>query len=153
MNLNAKGRNGQLIVDDFWVTITRKGLSAKLVQGFSKGEKKIPIQQIIAVQFKKPSLMTAGYIQFTISGGKESTKGIMAAMDDENSVVFGPNDLKDFEKIKNFIEDKISGKYQSQGQVSSTSITEQLKQLAELRDSGILTEAEFKKQKEKLLNS
>ena len=155
MSLSAKGRNGQLFVDEIWITITRKGFSAKVSQGISKGEKKIPIKQIIAVQFKKPSLMTAGYIQFTISGGKESTKGILSAMEDENSIVFGNSETDKFIAIKDFIENKIAENISDKTVSASgqNSVAEQLTQLAALHKQGFLTDDEFKKQKDKLLNT
>jgi len=154
MELSAKGRNGQLHVDDVWVTITRKGFMAKTTQGLFKGEKKIPIQEIVSVQYKKPAFGFAGYIQFTIAGGKESTGGLTAAIEDENTVAFGSNSEK-FLEIKNFIEEKIAEKYTKSVEASGSniSVVEQLKQLAELRDSGIITEEEFSQQKNKILNS
>lgn len=76
MELIAEGKNGQLHVDDNWVTIIRQGFGAKLMYGFTKGEKRIPIQHIVSVQYREANLLGSGYIQFTISGGNESTGGL-----------------------------------------------------------------------------
>lgn len=154
MELSARGKNGQLYVDDIWVIITRQGFGAKVSQGFGKGEKKIPIQHIIAVQYKETNLMSSGYIQFTISGGNELSGGVRSALEDENSVVFGFKSEK-FLAIKDFIETKIADKINGSNQntMSSNSIADELKKLSELHQSGILTDDEFNQEKKRLLGS
>ncbi len=148
--LTAKGRTGTLEVDDSFVTIRRKGVGAKMMHGFTQGEKRIPIHQITAVQYKKPG-MTVGYIQFTIAGSNESTSGGFDAMQDENSVAF----LKgagDFEKIRDHVEAKIVERHASNGQPQpSDDLASRLKSLADLRDQGVLTDDEFDREKAKLL--
>ena len=56
-----------------------------------KGEKKIPIRSISAVQWKEPGALVNGFIQFTILGGTEVTarhgNRTISAGNDENSVV------------------------------------------------------------------
>jgi hypothetical protein len=84
--ITLKGVGGQLAVDEHFVTLHRKGGLAKMNHGL-KGEKRIPLKNIIAVQMKKPG-MTNGYIQFTISGGHESKAGVFGATQDENSIMF-----------------------------------------------------------------
>lgn len=100
--LTLKGVGGQLAVDESWITIHRKGTLAKVNQGL-KGEKRIPLKNIIAVQIKKPG-MTNGYIQFTISGGNESRGGVMSATKDENSVMFTSRQAEDAYAIRNYVE-------------------------------------------------
>jgi hypothetical protein len=51
--------------------------------------------------------MTAGFIQFTFSGGDESKKGLFDATKDENTVMFQSKDQADFEKIRDYIFSKI----------------------------------------------
>ena len=50
--MEVAGVNGQIVVDENWVTIKRKGAMAMLTQGI-KGDKRIPIANIISVQFSK----------------------------------------------------------------------------------------------------
>lgn len=85
----AKGHNGSVEFDGTSVIITREGFTARLSHG--RGEKRIPLRAITAIQWKDPGMLSSGFIQFTLSGGKEvnATKGnrTWAAADDENSVI------------------------------------------------------------------
>ncbi|MBE7953621.1 MULTISPECIES: DUF4429 domain-containing protein [Microbacterium] len=86
----AQGRNGHVSFDGKTVTITREGFAARISHG--RGEKSIPLRQIAAVQMKPVSLMTTGFIQFTVPGEISSKtqkggRGLDAAAD-ENAVLF-----------------------------------------------------------------
>lgn len=150
--LHGKGVTGRIEVDANFVTIRRKGAVAKMNYGWTRGEKRIPIAAITAVQYKKPGA-TNGYIQFTISGGNESTRGIIAAISDENSVAFNAFHKKEFEAIRDHIEQTIVAR-SNPSVVTHTSgpdLATQLRDLAELRDDGIITPKEFDSQKARLL--
>ncbi len=168
--LEAKGPNGELRVDNDWVTITRKSNRAKFTHGFD-GEKRIPMSSITGVQFKgvgrygrmisKPSrsvglgiASATGYIQFLVLGSGESKKGMNAAYYDENSVVFNHTGEPDFQAIREFVEKRIIEiqNARSAPVAVQMDIADQLKKLAELKVQGILTEDEFNAQKAKLLN-
>jgi hypothetical protein len=150
--LSAKGHTGTLEVDDSYVTITRKGGMAKVTYGFTRGEKRIAIDSITSVQFKAAG-MTAGYIQFTLAGANESTRGVVAAMKDENSVGFQKKHQKEFEAVRDFVEGRIASRGSGGAitQVSTDSVATQIRDLGKLRDDGLLTEEEFAEQKAKLL--
>lgn len=96
------GVNGQLYLYANRVVIKRKGVLAKMTQGFFKGEKEIFLDQISGVQIKRGNLITNGYMQFTLAGGNENTKGILDATQDENTVMFskGQNDRAESFKRK-----------------------------------------------------
>ena len=49
--MQVKGYNGTINFDGVFVTITRAGFRARVSVG--KGEKRIPVSQLSAVQFKK----------------------------------------------------------------------------------------------------
>ncbi|MCU1458473.1 MAG: hypothetical protein JWL73_2565 [Actinomycetia bacterium] len=155
--LFAKGRTGTLEVDDTFVTIRRKGGFAKVSYGWTRGEKRIPIASITAVQFKR-SGVSVGYIQFTIAGGNESTRGVRSAVKDENSVAFVKRRQGEFERIRDHIEGILVARHAPQAHAptviqsaSAPTLAEQLRDLAGLRDDGILTADEFEAQKARLL--
>ncbi len=154
--LTAKGRTGIVTVDESFITIERKGAMAKLTHGFTQGQKRIAISQVTSVQFKKPGL-AVGYIQFTMAGANESKGGALKAVKDENSVAFEKN-ASDFEAIRDFVEAKIAARF-ARGTEPPTaspqqsSVSEQIRELAALREDGLLSEEEFASQKAKLLNS
>jgi hypothetical protein len=76
---------------------------------------------------------------------------------DENSVMFQKSQEESFAAIRDFVEKKIvermSGRFQGAQATSQAqpSKMDQLKQLAELRDAGILTQDEFEAEKTKVL--
>lgn len=87
--MEAHGYNGQVTFDGQAVTISRHGPVARLTIG--KGEKRIPLRHITAVQYK-PAGIVNGFIQFTVAGGVERRSRFgrqsMDAAKDENSVTF-----------------------------------------------------------------
>lgn len=108
--ITAHGTNGKVYFDGQTVTISRSGLIARSTVG--KGSKTIPIASVTAVQFK-PAGLSAGMIQFTLSGGSErrSRFGRQSrdAMSDENSVTFHLHRQGDFKRLADAVRDAISG--------------------------------------------
>ncbi len=104
----AEGYNAKLHLFKNKIRIERaKGLMNLSIHGL-KGDKEIFIKFITAIQLKRASSFTNGYLQFTLMGGKESLGGLFSAVQDENTVVFKKNQEEDFIKIKGLIEDKIN---------------------------------------------
>lgn len=147
------GNNGGTIelLDDVLV-IRRKGVASFFNHGL-KGDKRIPYESITSVQFKEPGL-TTGYIQFGVAGGKESRAGVGAAVKDENTVLFVKKALPQFRELRDIVERRsVSARRgESRGAPAPSSVAGELKALADLRDSGVLTESEFADQKAKLLS-
>lgn len=149
--ITAKGRNGTLHFDGQFVTIARSGFLARGTIG--KGEKRIPVSSIAAVQWKPAGAMANGFIQLTLPGGneKQSRFGHQTAdaVTDENSVVFTRKQMPDFEVVRNALESAIANR--SASAAAAPDLTAQLAQLAALRDQGVLTDAEFDAKKTDLL--
>ena len=121
-------------------------------------EKTLPIRNITSVEVKKPGSFIAGFLQFSIAGGipRNSsytvTGGAYGAAQDENSIVF--SDQESYEvaiKIKEYIQN-----YYDSGDISTVkttvSVAEEIRKLKSLVDEGILTEEEFTKKKQQLLD-
>jgi hypothetical protein len=156
--LTASGYNGQVTIDGEFLVISRKGLGAKLYQGL-KGDKRIPISSITSVQLREPKV-TDGFIQFGMMGSIDSGGGVFAARNDENSVSFYKKDLSAFLAVRDYIENKIVERSKPQvitvqgaAPVAPPSKLDQLKQLGELRDAGVLTPEEFEAEKAKIMAS
>jgi hypothetical protein len=150
--LEVKGYNGQISVDDTWLTISRKGGLGLLTQGL-KGDKRIPIANILSVQFKPANAMVNGYIQFSTAGG-ENSAGMLSGVTDENSVIFTKKHLPDFEKLRDHIEQVIATRINNSGNSSAAQpldVADQIGKLADLVSKGLLTDDEFATQKAKLL--
>ena len=161
--LQAKGQNGTIVVDEHYVTIKRTGFVARTTVG--KGEKRIPLGSITAVQWKKAGIVV-GFIQFTIPGGNEVRSRVGSqswdAGKDENSVTFTVKQQSAFEQIRAGVEASIAERL-AQQQVpvqyaapvapvaAAPDYMAQLRQLAELRDAGVLSDEEFAAKKADLL--
>lgn len=187
--LEAVGVTGRVIVDDYFITIIHEGeggklnkLSNRLNVGFA-GEKRIPIDSIGSVQFKKVGEFgratsgfaekvglgnfnkqlgggATGFIQFSPVGGVErKSTGLTNWMPqkDENSVMFESSQQDAFERIRDFVEQKIIDRQSNrQGAAPAAapqaSRLDQLKQLAELRAAGVLSDEEFESEKRRVLS-
>lgn len=134
------------------VSIRRHGLRAALGHGLFQGNKEILISSITAVQMKKPSLgILVGYIQFSILGGNEGTKGLTEATSDENTVTI--DSMFEYEAAE-AIRDKIYEIKNRDNIIPSngeSSIADELIKLQQLKESGVITEEEFQSAKDKLL--
>lgn len=158
-------------------------VSNRLNVGFA-GEKRIPIDTVAAVQFKPVGSYgvaisganekmgigkiskdlgfgATGFIQFSMAGAIEKKSGGLGGWlpkKDENSVRFEASQQEAFEKIRNFIEERIisrqSGRASSPAtQAPQTSRLDQLKQLGELRAAGVLSDEEFETEKKRIMTS
>jgi hypothetical protein len=146
----ADGHTGQVSFDGVFVTITRKGFRARATVG--KGEKRIPLSSIVAVQWKPAGPVTNGFIQFTVPGGNERRSGFghqtSSAVGDENSVVFTRKQMPEFEVLRKAVEQAIAIGSQPS---SPTPAPMDLAKLAELHAAGVLTDEEFAAAKAKAL--
>jgi hypothetical protein len=142
-----KGVGELLEVYEDSLTITPKGLIGLASKGL-KGAKTIPFTSITAIQFKKSGL-TSGYLQFTLPGGVESRRGVFEAASDENTFMFAGNNRLAM-KIKTYIEARMR-QLRSLGTSTGNSVSDELQKLAALKEKGVLSDAEFRQAKKRLL--
>ena len=161
MEFEARGHCGTVLFDGTFITISvdkkQKSMAVPM------GEKRIPLSSVSAVQWKSPGGLVAGFIAFTVPGGNERISKLGSsttnAVKDENSVVFRKDVENKFAAVRNAIETAISERETSPTTAPApaaavpSSLADELKKFAELRDSGVLSEAEFEEQKAKLLKS
>jgi hypothetical protein len=149
--LEAEGNGGHLWLFEGKVRIRHFGARGLLTKGFLKGDKEIRLDQISAVQWREPGAMWLGHIQFSFLGGSTDSK---PAGQDENAVMFDRGKEFAFRKIKEEIDRRLAARHQPAAPVAGPagpSIPEQIRELAELRDQGILTSEEFDAKKADLL--
>ena len=152
--LIVKGATGTVLFDGTTVTIRRTGVLARLSAG--SGEKVIPIASISALQFKLPGAMK-GYIEFTVPGGNESRsrfgKQTTDAAKNENAVLFARSQREKFAHLRDVVQAAINERHQGNTTPAppTADIPSQIKQLSELRDSGVITSEEFEGKKTELL--
>lgn len=140
-----RGYNGILVITPTGIIIKRGVRGVLLGGGMLRGDKTIPYGSIAAIQLKKAGF-TAGYIQFTLTGGSDAKKGLFESTTDENTINFhltGGNNKK-FEEAKRIIEERMAGG------TRGSSLSD-LEKLAELRDKRIISNKEFENKKKQIL--
>ena len=155
-----KGQNGIIIVYDECLAISRKSFGGFISQGGSSGERRYFYKDINAIEYKKPTFIANGYFKVLTAGSVESNAKVgifsssMDSMKDQNTVVlraFNKKVGEETDRIYNLVMEKIT-KSKKNGDTQSNSKMDELKKLGELKASGVLSEEEFQKEKEKLLN-
>jgi hypothetical protein len=151
-SVEVKGHNGTVVWDGTFVTIRRTGFLARASIG--KGEKRIPLASITAVQWKPAGALVNGFIQFTMGGGNETRSKFGSqttdAAKDENSVIFIKKQMAEFDALRSEIESAIVQRANPSAPATPDHLA-QLKQLGELRDAGVLSEDEFNTKKSEIL--
>jgi hypothetical protein len=152
--LFAKGHNGQITISGDWMTIGRKGFGRV---GHSKGDRRIPLATITAVQVRPAGAIANGFLRVTIPGSPDRRGGLNDATNDENAVIFTKKHAAEFAAVQTYIETYISNRMAAANrpqqviQQMAPDAADQIRKLASLRDDGILTEEEFQAKKAALL--
>lgn len=149
--MEAKGHTGVIEFDGQFVTIKRKGLTGAMMQG-GKGEKRIPLGSISAVQWREPGMLTNGFIAFTIPGGMDAGGGTYNAVRDENAVVVTKKQAGPMLALRDAVNAAIAGRQSGGGSAPAPDLADQLQKLAALRDQGILSPEEFEAKKADILS-
>ena len=131
------------------IVITHSGVLNFFAMGI-KGDKTIYYNDLTAVQFKKAG-WTAGHIQFSLLGGRESTGGVFAASSDENTITINSNENEIAEKIVSYIQERIKEARQPKVAVAANSAADEVLKLKNLLDMGVITQEEFDTKKKELL--
>ncbi len=147
----AKGNNGQLVVYPDRVVLRRKGFMAFASQGIGRGDKEISLASLSAIQWRNVGLATLGYIQFTFTGAADLRGGIIAANQDENSVTFNRGQQKQFEQAKALIDQYRAALARPQAPAAYVSTADELAKWAQLKEQGVITEADYEAKKRQLL--
>jgi len=148
--IEIKGVNGQVRFDGEHVTITRKGFMAFATQGMT-GEKSIHVDSVSAIQLKRAGFFTNGYIQFDFRGSQDAKGGLLAAVNDKNTVMYKTSQQGDFDKLRDAVQSRMSQRNKSFAGATLVSEADELEKLASLRDRGVLTNDEFEAKKRQML--
>ena len=153
MEISAKGASGSVHFDGQFVTIKHEGFNAAMSTG--RSEKRIPLSQISAVQWRPGTRLTNGYISFTIPGSTEvksrSRKGHKDAFFDENSMMIRHKHTAEMQQVRDAIDEAIIARENGAG-APSTSGADEVARLATLHQQGVLTDEEFQAAKARALD-
>jgi len=133
------------------VTIQKRGWANALASGMN-GDRTIQVSSLTAVQMKPAGMVTLGYILFSYAGSKPFMGGIWEATQDPDAFLF-TNDLNgQVAEFKAKVEKKMrDSKQPAPANNSAGTLTDELRKLAEFKNQGILSQAEFDAAKKKLL--
>ncbi|GEO58516.1 MULTISPECIES: DUF4429 domain-containing protein [Companilactobacillus] len=162
MVITVKGTNGQITADNEKVVISRKGFLGHITQGF-KGDRTIYYTDIKSVEFKKATIWMNGYIQFITNAELATQKksGVLhsstEAIKDPNIVVFRAfkkEMVTDSQKIYNFIMNEIDSYKHSNSSSDAIQLSsaDEITKFKKLLDENVITQDEFDKKKNELLN-
>ena len=144
-----------LFVYDDRIVIQHKGVLNLFAMGL-KGDKTIYFNNITSVQLKKAG-WTAGYLQFSILGGRESVAGVLGATQDENTITFNSNKNDEAETIAEHINKKLSEfrngimQHQTASITPASSPADEIRKYKELLDMDAITKEEFDLKKKQIL--
>lgn len=152
------GVGDMLTVFEDRVVLSHKGVLNLFAMGL-KGYKTIYFNNITSVEFR-PAGRTAGFIQFSILGGRENVGGLLSAIRDENSITFNYDKNYEAGQVVAYIKQKLaevrSVMMQPQyvaapAPVAAPSPTDEIRKYKELLDMGAITQEEFDAKKKQLL--
>lgn len=125
---------------------------ANAMRGGALGGKKIEFSDLTSIQFREPAGATVGFIQFAYPGSVENKGGLVAAINDENSIPFQPHDLALAQEIVSFIEARRKElKNKVVPLIQQQSAADEIAKFKQLCDSGVITQEEFEAKKRQLL--
>ena len=73
--MELKGTNGIITANEKYVEISRKSFGGVMTQG-QKGDKRFYYKDLMTVEYKKPSIISNGYIQLVVSPELASNQGV-----------------------------------------------------------------------------
>jgi len=155
-----KGQNGKIIVHNDYLVISKKTFGGFLSQGGSSGDRRYYYKDLITLEYKKPTIMANGYYKAIVQGTVETNAKVglfsssMSSAKDQNTIIlraFTKKVGEETDRIYNIIMQKISEAKKEKPAQATSSKMDELKKLGDLKASGIITDEQFQKEKEKLL--
>lgn len=145
-NLKSNGKY-EIVLEGKFISITAKGIMNSINKGFT-GTKKICLDNVTGVQYKKPGL-TTGYLQIILMGSQEAKGGVFNAVQDENTISFAKKETEQILEIKGYIENYIENK--NKYNESQFGGADELLKYKKLLDMGAITQEEYENKKEQIL--
>ena len=152
----AKGLNGQVTLMEDRIRIERKGGWAFVTYGL-RGTKEILISEMSSVEYRNAGSVVSGYILFLYRGGRDVKSSIFSddsITNNENAVMFVKDSQAAFDTLRETLNKRLEEYHRPQQVVvqAETSSLDELKKLGALKDSGVLNEEEFEREKARLLS-
>lgn len=158
--MELKATNGTINAFEDRVEISRKSVGGFITQGI-KGDRIIYYKDMKAIEYKKPTMLANGYLQFitNVEMAKNQGVGILGssldATKDPNAVIlraFKKKFGEETENFYNYVMERFNYfKNAKDVPASSLSSADELRKFKALLDDGIITQDEFDAKKKELL--
>jgi hypothetical protein len=148
MKLHWRGNEMELVGDQ--VIIRKYNLAATFKYGMI-GDRAISIASITAIQVRHADILNPGRIILSYPGSKPFTGGFLETRDDPDIFLFGMELNQQVEDFKNAVESIMRSMRRPAPLPVSTTLPDEIRKLAELKEQGLLSEEEFEAAKKKLL--
>jgi hypothetical protein len=157
--ISLKATNGIITLYDDKVIISRKSLGGFASQG-NKGDRIIFYKDISSIEYKKPSMMANGYLQFIIPGTQTTNNKVglfgssIDSLKDPNTIIlraFNSEVPKKADEIYKILLDKISESRNTTAVIQKESSADEIRKYKQLLDEGIINQEEFDIKKKELL--
>ncbi|GAA1645078.1 DUF4236 domain-containing protein [Nocardia ninae] len=108
--ITAKGHDGTITFDGWWINIQRTGVVAKLsanVNGYES--RRIPLNYLEHVEWKSPSMLVNGYLKFVVIGEDPEASTTIDAAANPNAVLVTKQQVKRFEPLREALAQALAG--------------------------------------------
>lgn len=146
--LRWHGNEMELVGDQ--VIIRKYNFAGALVYGMI-GDRSISIASITAIQVRHAVFLNPGRIIFSYPGNKPFVGGVSQTWEDPDIFLFGVELNQQVEDFKNAVESIMRNMRQPAPPLNSTTLPDEIRKLAEMKQQGLLSEEEFESAKKKLL--
>lgn len=156
----VKGFGGFVYVHSDRVIISRKSITGFIYQGF-KGDKTIYFKDIKSIEYKKPTKLVNGYIQFVVNPelARNQSVGIFgtsyeAAKDPDALILraFKKETVQDGEKVYQVAMQQWEKSKAAKQKQPLLDPADEIAKYKKLLDDGTITKEEFEAKKKQLLN-
>jgi putative oligomerization/nucleic acid binding protein/uncharacterized protein DUF4429 len=148
--VRAVGANGSLELYADRIRLTKSGARALIGIGYGAGTKDIALSQVTAIQWRDAGSVVLGYVAFSFMGGADPTGGVFDSARSENAVTFTADQQSAFEHARAVVQARI-GQSVTGPSLSAPSAAQAIRDLAQLRDSELITPAEYEAKRAELL--
>ncbi len=90
-----------------WLELMQNAVRIRRRSGKPRPDKEIQIRDIASIRLKAAGMAKNGFISFDLGGGGKEHMGLLDALADEDSVIFTYQHRREFEAIKNAIEQRM----------------------------------------------
>jgi hypothetical protein len=112
----AKGHDGTVTFDGWWIDIDRRGGIARISAKVNRySSKRIPLSHVEQVVWKRPSALVNGYLEFVVRGEDRPADTLAAASANLNTVLVTKQQVACFEPLRTALLEALAPNHTTAG--------------------------------------